>query len=232
MNREPIEDTSDLNMLSLLDRLVCGELDEETRGAVLNWLDANPGRWRQCGLAFLEAQTWSRALSTQPSAKIEEVIQNTDVTTTNMQPRKRRRLTVASLAACVLVAFGCGFVANHALNLTEWHTLGQITRSEPQAARIKDSHRANQQTEPLLASIAMQPTSAASGNAVLQIPVAPAIQTKNPTAIPDYVRSQWERQGYQLSVERRYVLGNLPDGEQIAVPVERVRANYVGMKVY
>src|SRR5258707_481533 len=50
----------------LLDRLVCGELDELPRGRLLEWLDEDPLRWRACGLAFLEAQTWSQALGQWP----------------------------------------------------------------------------------------------------------------------------------------------------------------------
>ena len=44
------------------DLLVDGELGEEDRGALLRQLDREPGGWRRCALAFLEAQAWKRDL--------------------------------------------------------------------------------------------------------------------------------------------------------------------------
>ncbi len=45
-----------------LDLLVDGELSEEDRRALLRLLDREPGGWRRCALAFLEAQAWKREL--------------------------------------------------------------------------------------------------------------------------------------------------------------------------
>src|SRR5262245_34529426 len=42
----------------LLDRLVDGELDVAGRRELLKALDDQPGGWRRCALAFLEAQAW------------------------------------------------------------------------------------------------------------------------------------------------------------------------------
>jgi hypothetical protein len=47
----------------IIDRLVAGDLDEVRRREVLAWLDEKPGRWRHCGLAFLEAQLWQESFS-------------------------------------------------------------------------------------------------------------------------------------------------------------------------
>ncbi len=46
-----------------LDRLVDGELPEAERRQLLSKLDRQPGGWRQCALAFLEAQSWGQALT-------------------------------------------------------------------------------------------------------------------------------------------------------------------------
>ena len=64
MNRDV--STSQADMAAQLERLVAGELDEPSRGAVVAWLDKEPRRWRLCGLSFLEAQTWSAALAEWP----------------------------------------------------------------------------------------------------------------------------------------------------------------------
>jgi hypothetical protein len=50
--------------------------------------------------------------------------------------------------------------------------------------------------------------------------------------LPDYVRRQWERRGFKFDAERRFLLARLPDGEQVAVPIERLLVSYVGNKVY
>ena len=42
----------------ILDKLVDGELTEADRKVLLSALDDEPGAWRRCALAFLEAQTW------------------------------------------------------------------------------------------------------------------------------------------------------------------------------
>jgi hypothetical protein len=54
-SREPVDP-------ALLDRLVDGELPEAQRRNLLSSLDGRPEGWRQCALAFLEAQSWSAAL--------------------------------------------------------------------------------------------------------------------------------------------------------------------------
>ena len=45
---------------SRFDRLVDGELSEAERRELLAGLDSEPGGWRRCALAFLEAQCWKQ----------------------------------------------------------------------------------------------------------------------------------------------------------------------------
>jgi hypothetical protein len=45
-----------------LDRLVDGEVAEPQRQALLSRLERSPDGWRDCALAFLEAQAWREAL--------------------------------------------------------------------------------------------------------------------------------------------------------------------------
>jgi hypothetical protein len=49
--------------------------------------------------------------------------------------------------------------------------------------------------------------------------------------ISEYDRQKWERRGYQLSKEKRFLPAELPDGKKVVVPVEQVKASYVGSKV-
>jgi hypothetical protein len=55
----------------VLDRLVDGELGPSQRRELLAALDDEPGAWRRCALAFLEAQSWRRGcrqLAAEPAA--------------------------------------------------------------------------------------------------------------------------------------------------------------------
>jgi hypothetical protein len=49
------------------DLLVDGELSEPERRDLLSSLDREPSLWRRCALAFLEAQSWKRAIGDEES---------------------------------------------------------------------------------------------------------------------------------------------------------------------
>src|SRR5262245_35380428 len=99
------------NFPSLLDRLVCGELDETARGRVLAWLEQDPSRWRVCALAFLEAQTWSQALGDRSVATVSPLLPVSAAASPASQTDGRRGIVRRVLtAAAVLVAFGMGLI--------------------------------------------------------------------------------------------------------------------------
>ena len=49
-----------------------------------------------------------------------------------------------------------------------------------------------------------------------------------PSSIPDYVRAQLERQGYQIEENHRLLDLDLQDGRRVAIPVDEVAVDYVG----
>jgi hypothetical protein len=53
-----------------------------------------------------------------------------------------------------------------------------------------------------------------------------------PPAIPDYVRSQMERQGYRVGGGRKVIEVALEDGRRVAVPVDTVSYRYVGQRIH
>ena len=57
-----LHDTPHVQTIFRFDRLVDGELSEEERRELLAGLDNEPGGWRRCALAFLEAQCWKQAV--------------------------------------------------------------------------------------------------------------------------------------------------------------------------
>lgn len=62
---------SDEQLQSALDALAAGELEEPVRRRLFAWLDASPGRWKLCALAFLEAQTWEQAFREPLTERVE-----------------------------------------------------------------------------------------------------------------------------------------------------------------
>ena len=70
MNVRPMDlDTSDDDIR--FDRLVDGELSAEEYRTLLAALDDEPGGWRRCALAFLEAQSLGRELGVELVPAIE-----------------------------------------------------------------------------------------------------------------------------------------------------------------
>ena len=53
----------------VFDRLADGELGPADERALLAALDDEPGAWRRCALALLEAQAWRRELGPEPAVR-------------------------------------------------------------------------------------------------------------------------------------------------------------------
>jgi hypothetical protein len=214
-----------------LDRLACGELDETTRKNLFAWLDAEPLRWRGCALALLESQSWNESLEGITLADNKETCDRE--LRRGQETRAERRTAfrwaaVASLAAVLLLAF----------------TLGALSRGwlAPQVDAIVENKlppASEHGTEkdpagPLMATVSLPPELGSEIPATLQIPVR-SVGDSGPrgasTPISEFDQHKWERLGYQLTKERRYLPAQLPDGKKVVVPVDQVKANYVGSKV-
>ena len=59
--------------------------------------------------------------------------------------------------------------------------------------------------------------------AQIQVPVTTADRVRHDApAISDYDRKQWEKRGFEVTEERRYLPARLPDGREVVVPVSKV----------
>ena len=207
-----------------LDRLACGELDEPTRKSLFSWLDAEPLRWRGCALACLEAQTWNESLG-ELSASKETFSQEAPIEVRSPRNESASRVSMlASLAALLLVAFGLGAFSR-----------GWLT---PQADAVVENPQQPAEAEPsvpLMATVSLRPDLGSGIPATMQIPVMAvqnsAAQKPASSSISEYDRQKWERRGYQLIKERRFLPAELPGGKKVVVPVEQIKASYVGSKV-
>jgi hypothetical protein len=103
----------------LIDRLVDGELSSDERRQLLTSLEAQPDGWRRCALAYVEAQTWRRALASlstetgdvvepQPSSFVVKNSSATAVSGSQSESSRSHLATWLAVAASVALAFGLG----------------------------------------------------------------------------------------------------------------------------
>jgi hypothetical protein len=204
-----------------LDRLAAGDLPEPERRALLAWLDEVPARWRACGLAFLEAQVWEQAIgggqregeALAPDIRAEPRVQGSGFRVQEKRDIAARPwATWLAIAASLLVAFVAGVLA------------GRGAESAP--ARENKIIAAIGPTIPpglQLATVSVKTNLDPRLKAQLTLPVEPADQPPAPApAVSDYDRKLWERRGYELVEEVRYLPAKMPDGRTVMVPVNHV----------
>jgi hypothetical protein len=211
-----------------LDRLVDGELTEEDRKALLGALDDEPGAWRRCALAFLEAHSWHghfRALREEHSQTKEAPARVT--LTPTPQPRKPSRFfeLCLAMAASLMMAFGVGIWVR-----SMWKPPGsqpfnivKDNRMPAPYARstVVDSH------SPWQRMTLDDPTTPEPDN--IQVPFQEGQKLtedwlrQNRSALPDDVRQTLERSGHRvIQSQPQLVPFPLNDGRRLLVPVEQM----------
>ena len=225
-------------MQQRIDALVCGELESEQRRELLAWLDADAARWRACGLAFLEAQIWCEALEEEGSGVRGQesgvrsqgsAIQcrtsrpEGQVAAAEVQGGRRPWLAPLLVLAASLAAFICGLAVQ------------EVRHHRSESTRIAGADAPNSSPDsaaPLVATVPVKGGALGPLSATLQIPVRPAGTSSDvASSVPESLRRHWERRGYELVEERRYLPAKLPDGRQVMVPVNEVKMKFVGKPV-
>lgn len=223
--------TLDRSMLAQLDRLAGGDLPESERAVLLAWLDEDAARWRACGLAFLEAQMWQEAAAVGPSATAPvAIVQQPVAETTRSTSRSAgRRVSSLALTAAVALAFLLGVC------LARW--LPTAAGPTPQIAEQPSTEPPIQPpvttAKPVIATVPVKTNLDTQGPLLLQLPVSsePGQDLAVSSTISAYERQQWERRGFEVLEELRYLPATLPDGRQIMVPVNKVQLKYKGTPV-
>jgi hypothetical protein len=220
----------------VLDQLVDGELAEEDRSTLLKALDDEPGAWRRCALAFLEAQTWrgdfrkamqppqvtpSQAASRQESAAVKP--------TPAVSPAHSWKIFdwALALAASVFVAFGAGLWAHSA-----WTPAGtspgrsQMLTANPVGPGVPTTTVDAASPWRMMNMKTRDPQTNEATD--LHVPVVESENvnrewlSRQPSAIPPEVRQSLERDGHRILQQQRLVPLQLKDGRRVLVPVEQV----------
>ncbi len=222
MSNEPLNDDV------LFDRLVDGELKEAERRRLLESLDGQPGGWRSCALAFLEAQSWRKEFHDLAHGI---TVQNKEGEVRALQnpAGSKSRLAIAvqwlALAASLLLAFGLGWMHREQAvplaanmsppgNPTHSSTGGKSSNALTLYVR-DDSGR-------------MQPVHVPLVDAnTLDKQLGMTFQT----GLPDDLRQQLNDHGYDVQSKRQYAPLWLENGRPMIVPVEDTRIVPASAKV-
>lgn len=232
----PLEDDS------CFDRLVDGELPAEEYRRLLASLDDEPGLWRRCGLAFLEAQ----ALGQEFSAARREldrpaVGKKADPT----GPRFRVGTLCLAMAASFLLALGLGAFSRG------W-TLPAGWFAAPTRAIVKQqpSHRPTVEKVgpelvqddysgggPMGKLTLVVDSGQGSKGQQIELPVYDSQEaqrwlSQERSALPADVRQALERMGHRVEQHQQLMPVDLQDGRQVVVPVEQYRIVPVSRRPY
>lgn len=220
-----------------IDRLVSDDLAESDRRSLLAWLDEEPARWRTCGIAFLEAQAWQAAADWGVGDRDRESgigSRDTGVgpLTTHRSPPSKHQTHSANrllhwlvLAGVVLTAFAIGLVSGRRQSAAPQQS--QFASPAP-TGRVLPGDA----SEPLVATVSVRTNLDPRVPAELRLPIAAGAATSAAEpAVSEYVRQQWERRGFELSEEVRYLPAKLSDGREVMVPVKKVHLKFKGTPV-
>jgi hypothetical protein len=193
-----------------IDQLVAGELPEDERRELLLHLDSQPDGWRQCALAFLEAQMWREALAPLGTTAGADRIAAATVIHAP-EPRLWRRFAHwSALASCIAAAF----------------VLGWAVKQVPQPAALSQPDRVVAAVQPSDAE-APQPNTA-----VVSVEQAKPTQRGESNPLFESMVASYERRGYASERQKKAVKVKLEDGTERQVKAEEVRLRFVGDRTY
>ncbi len=236
-------ESEESNLELEIDRLVDGDLTDTERSQVLSKLDAYPGVWRQCALAFLEAQSWRESLR---------------ALTDSLPPAAPRASTPArARSAANPGLFWIGFAGIFVVAFSLGFGLGLRTLEETGAPRdplAQDSAASEEETpgpgEQPVRGPGVPPAPAGADGpiewvGVIEDPemqqVVPIVSgpgldeewlRRRPAPLSDYARQQLERHGYRVEQGRRLFSIRMRDGERVTIPIDLVSVQYVGQWIY
>lgn len=221
----------------VLDRLVDGELGAEERRALLASLDDEPGAWRRCALAYVEAQSWRWQLSRLAA---EPLVCKTSADVVVATQKRRRRFWELGLAiaASLLVAFGLG---------TRFAPTEKATAELSTPAQTQIDLAADNETEPApeiaeespkWETLTLAATDGADADNPFQLRVLSADEPEEDwtldeqSELPASLQSLLEASGLQVERQRRLLPIDLSDGRRMVVPVDEINIRNPDVVIY
>lgn len=213
----------------LFDRLVDGELSPGERRRLLTSLDDRPGGWRQCALAFLEAQSWREefgdlAGDAATAADVRRLAEP--------RPESRRRaIAWLATAASLLVAFTLG-LAYGGISAPPHSTAAPDLLNSMASATPADDQIDSEDVVVLWVRDEMGRSQSLRVPLVDAAAVDRRLGMQFQSGVSADVREQLLERGYQVESNRRYAPLWLEDGRPLVLPVEDTKIIPVSHLVY
>jgi len=202
------------------DRLVDGELSAAEYRQLLSSLDDEPGGWRRCAMAFLEAQALGQELrALRHSAELPLVSHSPPAEWS--PPRWTGWL---AMAASLLLMFALGAVVPRIWR-GETDVAPRVTRYSPPREGNLVAPSLHADVEPMGQLDMFVSDESGGATQPIHVPVYdarrnPRWNSEQDSAIPDELVQSLERNGYQVERHDQLVPVELEDGSQAVIPVE------------
>lgn len=217
----------------LLELLVDGELDEARRRELLSRLDGLPHGWKQCALAFLEAQALRAALrAPRPEAPPRPVRPRTG-------PSAAVRAARLASAALLLIATFCGGWLLRPADRGPHVASGQPAPPQRPADRGSGApaNAMAVETDPSapklhLAGVVTLQVDDGGKPVEVQVPVLAGSDgdlkrlLEKPPTIEASVIQALERRGHKIAAHRQLVAVDLEDGRRLVFPIDQVDVRF------
>ena len=222
----------------VLDRLVDGELSADERRALLASLDDEPGAWRRCALAFLEAQSWRWQLSRLAAEPL--VCKTSAEVAVASQARGRRRFWELGLAiaASLLVAFGLGTRVASTEKAAAEHSTPAQTQIDLAADNETEPAPEIAEESPKWETLMLASADGADADNPFQLRVLNADEPEQDwtldeeSGLPASLQTLLEASGLQVERQRRLLPIDLSDGRRMVVPVEEIDIRNPDLVIY
>ncbi len=213
----------------VLDRLVDGELGQRQRHELLAAFDDEPGAWRRCALAFLEAQAWRHELAWVAAEPL--LAQSRDALAVAPAVSRRRWLGAwLALAASLAVGFGLGTRFDVSSGRQE---LAQSPGAETQAGGPHDSvqQAASDDTDDEgdrvpLEYVTLRPADGDDDAREIELPVINNAEGEQwaaeQSAAANHFVEELSNAGLEVTRKQRLWPVDLSDGRRLIVPVEEL----------
>jgi len=223
MNRQ-----DESSMAARLERLVDGELSPEEYRALLASLDEEPGLWRQCALAFLEAQALRRELgNVRHSFDVRESAPVTGDVSPRTSTAWDKLQVLLAVAASFLVAFGLGLAVPKIYSLMQESAGGGNMNA--QSPVVLTDGRASEEAQAVryVGDVRLLFGGSADGSQEAgRVPVYEVGQdltwflSGEGSALGPEMLEVLRQSGFEVRHDQQYFPAPLEDGRQIIVPVE------------
>jgi hypothetical protein len=188
----------------LIDRLVDGELPDVERRELLVRLENEPGGWRRCALAFLEAQLWRQAMTSVAATAVVPALSAIPDHPLRKMFSWRPLVRLTGLAASLTAAFFLGWAYHHGLE--QKAPSGTVAVSPAEGSQRNQGQVVAEYSNPGKSSQAL-------------------------ASIDPFVK-RLQQQGYSVETENRLVSMESKDGRKVKLPVKEVRIRDIRDRIY